>query len=76
MNDLHEINLLIADIHESLCEGEVTLYELAQLYETIQCLMDETAKADDKDLKLALASLEYSARKQKALVEKHLAIRN
>ncbi|MFC1652411.1 hypothetical protein ACFL3F_01700 [Planctomycetota bacterium] len=73
---INEIRDLIADTHEVLCEGEVTQYDLAQLYEVIKRLMDATAKARDKGMRVALASLEYAARKEKALIEKQLAIRN
>lgn len=39
-------------------------------------LMDETTKTNDQDMKVALASLEYAARKQKRAIEERLAMRN
>ena len=38
--------------------------------------MDETAETDDQHMKVALATLEYAARKQKSAIEERLAMRN
>ena len=70
---------MIADVHEALSEGDnpktLTFYR-TELYRIIKMLMDETAKTNDQDMKVALASLEYAARKQKSAIEERLAVRN
>ncbi|MFC1765109.1 hypothetical protein ACFL6U_23935 [Planctomycetota bacterium] len=76
LEQINEIRDLIDDVHEIFGEGEVTQYELLQLYEVIVKLRDATAKARDTGMRVALASLEYAAREEKVLIEKQLAIRN
>ena len=77
--DIDQIKSIIADVHEALCEGgnpKTLPLHLTELHRTIRLLMDETAKTDDQDLKVALATLEYAARKQKSAIEERLAVRN
>ena len=74
-----QITSFIADVHEALCEGDnpkILPLHLTELCRVIRVLMDETARADDQDMKVALASLEYAARKQKSAIEERLAVRN
>ena len=69
----------IADVHEALPEGDNSKplpFYLTELHRIIRMLMDETAKTNDQDLKVALATLEYAARKQKSAIEERLAMRN
>ena len=69
----------IADVHEALREGDnpKTLpFYLIELHRIIKKLMDETAGAEEQDMKVALATLEYAARKQKSAIEERLAMRN
>ena len=77
--EIDQIKSIIADVHEALCEGDnpKTLpFHLTELYRNIKMLMDETAKTNDQDMKVELASLEYAARKQKSAIEERLAVRN
>ena len=74
--EIDQIKSLIADVHEGLCEGEVSQYELTQLYDAIKRLMDATFQAKDEGMKTALACLEYAARRQKKLLEERLALTN
>jgi len=64
------------DIQEDLCEGEVFPMQLTELYRVIRLLMDETFEAQDQDLKVLLASLEYRARQYKQTLEEGLGARN
>ncbi len=54
---------LLNDLQGALCEGDVSPMQLTGLYRVIRLLMDETFKAQDQDLKVLLASLEYRARR-------------
>ena len=70
---------MIADVHEALCEGgksKTLPLHLTELCRIIKTLMDETVDTNDQDMKVALASLEYAARKQKSAIEERLAMRN
>ncbi len=67
---------LIADVREGLSAGDVSQYELVQLYDVFMRLMDETFRAKDTGMKTALASLEYAARRQKKRLEERLALTN
>ncbi len=74
-----QITSFIADVHEALRDGDnpKTLpLHLTELYRIIKMLMDETARAEEQDMKVALASLEYAARKQKRAIEERLPVRN
>jgi hypothetical protein len=67
------------DVYEGLREGDdVTTMQiqLTELYRVIRLLMDETFKAQDQDLKVLLASLEYRARQYKQQTEERLGVRN
>ena len=78
-SEIDQIKSFIADVHEALCEGDnpKTLpFYLTELHRIIKTLMDETAKTNDQDMKVKLASLEYAARKQKSAIEESLAVRN
>ena len=77
--EIDQIKSLIADVHEALSEtesSETLRFYLIELYRIIKTQMDETADTDDQDMKVALASLEYAARKQKSGIEERLAVRN
>ncbi len=50
--------------------------QLTELYRVIRLLMDETFEAQDQDLKVLLASLEYRARQYKQQIEERLGVRN
>ena len=50
--------------------------QLTELYGTIKLLMNETYKAKDQQLKIALALLEKRAREYKQEIERRLAVRN
>ena len=70
---------MIADVHEAMCEGsnpKTLPLHLTELCRVIRLLMDETADTDDQDMKVALASLEYAARKEKRAIEERLPVRN
>ncbi len=56
--EIQQIVIFLNDVHEDICEGEVSLMQLTELYRVIRLLMDETFKAQDQDLKVLLASLE------------------
>ena len=77
--EIDQIKSIIADVHEALCEGDnpKTLpFYLIELHRIIKKLMDETAKTNDQTMKVALAALEYAARKQKSAIEERLPVRN
>jgi len=77
--EIGRIKSLIADVHEDLCKGDnrgTMEFQLTELYLAIKRLMDETFRAKDPDVKVALACLEYAARRQKKLLEERLAITN
>ena len=77
--EIDRIKSVIADSHEALSEGAnprtLPLY-LTELCRVIRVLMDAKADTDDQDMKVALATLEYAARKQKRTIEEPLAVRN
>ena len=78
-SEIDQIKSFIADVHEALCEGDnpKTLpFCLTELYRIIKMLMDETAKTNDQDMKVALATREYAARKQKRAIEERLVVRH
>ena len=54
----------------------LSLMHLTELCRVIRVLMDEKTDTDDQDMIVALASLEYAARKQKRAIEERLAVRN
>jgi len=77
--EMGQIKSIIADVHEALCEkesSETLHFYLTELYGIIKVLMDEMAKTNGQDMKVALATLEYAARKRKHAVEERLAMRN
>jgi len=77
--EIKRINNFLNDVHEGLCEGDETAamqLQLTELYGTIKLLMNETYKAKDQQLKIALALLEKRAREYKQEIEKRLAVRN
>ncbi|MFC1652421.1 hypothetical protein ACFL3F_01750 [Planctomycetota bacterium] len=76
LEQINEIRDLIADVHQNVCEGEASQYQLARLYDAITRLMDATFETKDQDMKVALATLECAARQQKELVEELLVVRN
>jgi hypothetical protein len=49
---------------------------LTELCAVIRLLMDETSKAQDQNVKVLLASLEYRARQYKETIEQRLGLRN
>ena len=51
-------------------------WRLTSACRTIKTLMDAKADTDDQDLKVALSTLEYAARKQRRAIEERLAVRN
>ncbi len=74
-----QVKSFIADVHEALCGGanpRTLPFYLTELHRIIKMLMDETAETDDQHMKVALATLEYAARKQKSAIEERLAMRN
>ena len=54
----------------------LSLIHLTELCRVIRVLMDAKADTDDQDMKVALAALEYAARKQKSAIEERLPVRN
>ena len=77
--EIDQVKSLIADGHEALSEGGYSRtlpLHLTELCRTIRVLMDATADTDDQNMKVALATLEYAARKQKSAIEERLAMRN
>ena len=71
--EINQIKSVIADAHEAMCEGgnpKTLPLHLTELCRIIRVLMDETARAEGQDMKVALASLEYAARKQKRAIER------
>ena len=69
----------LKDVHESPCEGDdvtTTQMQLTALYRVGRLLMDATFKAQDQDLKVLLASLEYRTRQYKHELERRLGVRN
>jgi len=78
-NKVDQIKSVIADSHEALNDGgnpKTLPLHLTELHRVNKLLMDEIAKTDDQDMKVALATLEYAARKQKSAIEERLAVRN
>ena len=77
--EIDQIKSLVADAHEAFSEGSnpksLPLY-LTEHCRVIRVLMAETAKTNDQDMKVALAALEYAARKEKRAIEERLAVRN
>ena len=77
--EIDQIKGVIADSHDALSEGgnpRTPPLHLTELCRVIRVLMDEKADTDDQNLIVALASLEYAARKQKRAIEERLAVRN
>ena len=76
--EIEQIASLLNDVQEDLCEGDSDgLYlHLTELYRVIQRLMDETFAAQDQELKVLLATLEYEARLCKGEIEGQLGVRN
>ena len=77
--EIDQIKSFIADVHEALRMGEISAtrhFYLMELHRVIKRLMDETFKTEDQDMKVALATLEYAARKQKSAIEERLGMRN
>jgi hypothetical protein len=69
----------LSDVYEGICEGDdVTTMQmqLTELYRVIRLLMNETFKAQDQDVNVLLASLEYRARPCKQTLEERLGARN
>ncbi len=64
-----------AGIFEGDAETAMRLH-LAELYRVIQRLMDATFAAQDQELKVLLAGLEYEARLRKQEIEGRLGTRN
>ena len=74
-----QITSFIADVHEARSVGgnsKALPLHLTELCRVIRVLMDGKADTDDQDMKVALATLEYDARKQKSAIEERLAVRN
>ena len=77
--EIDQIKRIIADSHEALSEGgnpRTLPLHLTELCTTIKTLMDEIVETNDKDMKVALACLEYAGRKEKRANEERLAVRN
>jgi hypothetical protein len=74
--EVKQIAHFLKDIHEGLCEEEVSPMQLTGLYRVIQRLMDERFQAPDQDVKVLLASLEYRARQYMQTLEERLGVRN
>ena len=77
--EIKRMNNFLNDVHEGLCEGDETAtmqLQLTELYKVIKTLMDETFKAKDQQLKIALALLEKRAREYKQEIERRPAVRN
>ena len=74
--EIHQAVAILNDNQEDICEGEVSPMQLTELYPVIRLLMDETFEAQDQDLKVLLASLEYRARRYKQTLEERLGARN
>ena len=77
--EIKRINTFLNDVQEGLCESDepTTMHlQLSELYKTIELLMNETYRAKDQQLKIALALLEKRAREYKQEIERRLAIRN
>ena len=77
--EIDQIRSLIADVHEALSVGgnpKTLPLHLTELCRVIRVLMDEIAKTDDQDTKVALVTFEYAARKQKRSIEERLPVRN
>jgi hypothetical protein len=77
--EVKQIADFLNEVHEGICEGDeeatMRLY-LTELYRVIKRLMDATFAAQDQDLKVLLASLEYTARQYKHQIEERLGVRN
>jgi hypothetical protein len=67
---------LLNDLQEGICEGEASPMQLTELYRGVRLLMDETFEAQDQDLTVLLASLEYRARQYKQTIKERLSARN
>jgi len=70
----------LKDLEEGLVErdyrGLPTLGDLNRLHVIIARLMKATYEAEDQQLKVLLATLEYKARTCKQCIEERLAVRN
>ena len=76
---IDQVKSLIADVHEARSEGanpKTLPLHLTELCRVIRVLMGEKADTSDQNMIVALASLEYAARKQKRAIEERLAMRN
>jgi len=77
--EIKQIADFLNDVYEGLCEGDeeaAMRLRLTELYRVIKRLMDATFAAQDQDLKVLLASLEYGARQYKQQIEERLGVRN
>jgi len=77
--EVKQIADFLIEVREDLYEGErdtALRLNLTELYRVIQRLMDATFAAQDQDLKLLLASLEYKARLRGQEIQGRLGVRN
>lgn len=76
--EVKQIVDFLIEVHEDLCEGEgesALRLHLTELYQLIQRLMDATFAAQDQELKVLLAGLEYEAWLCKQEIEGRLGVR-
>ena len=76
---IQKIADFLIEVREAICEGDgdgTLRLHLTALYQLIQRLMDATFAAQDQELKVLLASLEYEARLCKQEIEGRLGVRN
>ena len=77
--EIKQIESLLSDVQEGLCEGDelaTMQVQYNELYQVIRRLMDATFEATDKDTKVRLASLEYKARQYLEMLQDELAMNN
>jgi hypothetical protein len=77
--EIKQVADFLNDVYEGLCEGDeeaAIRLHLTELYRVIKRLMDATFVAQDQDLKVLLASLEYRARWYKQQIKERLGVRN
>ena len=78
-SEIDRIKCIIADSHEALSVGgnpKTLPLHLTELHRAIRVLMDAKADTSNQDMKVALSTLEYAARKQKRAIEERLPVRN
>lgn len=77
--EIKRISDFLSDVYEGICEQDaphIQQMQLNELYRVIKRFMDATFKTKDQQLKVLLASLEYTARQCKQQVEARLAVWN